>query len=379
MSTLNVGRVNLSSGLTLPEYSTATLPVGEIGLMVYDNTEEKIKVHDGTKWISFDESASIIAAGGVIQDIDGYRYHVYTTDNPFTVTSRGYAEVLVVAGGGGGGGSHQSGGGGGAGGIVHHPAKFFPVGTYPVQVGGGGQGGRYYGASTTGNYGESNNSNGFQGGDSSIYDIVAVGGGGGNESFYTRSIYKDGGSGGGAGDFYQGVRGIAAFQGGNSKQFNSGGGTGYGNPGGSRGFGGPTEAEDSIHATPHEGAGGGGAGGPGGKAMGITVDTAGLASDGGIGLYFPQFAAVGGSPAGWFGGGGGGGFYWYGPYTPTNAPGSNSGYYGGGGRGYAGNTSTGNTAGVQFTGGGGGGGSGNNTPPNALPGGSGIVIIRYAI
>ena len=258
MSTLNVGRVTISSGLTLPEYATENLPVGESGLMVYDNTEKQIKVHDGVKWLSFEETTSIEATGGGTYDIDGYRYHVYTSDNVFSVTSRGYAEVLVVAGGGGGGGSHQGGGGGGAGGVVHHPAKFFPVGNYPVSVGAGGQGGRYYAASTTGNYGSTNNSHGFQGGNSSIYDIVAVGGGGGNESFYTNSVYKDGGSGGGGGDFYQGVAGIAAFQGGRSTQFNSGGGTGYGHPGGSRGFGGETEPEDSFHGQPHEGAGGGG-------------------------------------------------------------------------------------------------------------------------
>lgn len=379
MSTLNVARVVLSSGLILPEYSTASLPTGEMGLLVFDSTEQKIKVHNGTLWTSFD-SATMVASGGAGNNVvSGHRIHMFTSDSTFSVTTAGIAEVLVVAGGGGGGGSHQGGGGGGGGGLVYHPAKYFPVGNYAVTVGGGGQGGRYYGASTSGNYGAANNSHGFQGSNSSIADIVAIGGGGGNESFYTNSVYKDGGSGGGGGDYYTGVASYA-WAGGRTTQMNSGGGIGFGNPGGSRGYGSETEVENNGHEIPHEGAGGGGAGGPGGKATGTTVNMTGTASNGGIGKYFSQFTtfgAGGGDPSGWFSGGGGGGFYWYGPYTPTNAPGSNTGAKGGGGRGYGGQSASGNTAGVPNTGGGGGGGSGNNTAPNALPGGSGIVLIRY--
>ena len=376
MSTLNVARVILSSGLKLPEYTTANLPAGELGLMVYDSTDKKIKVFDGG-WNSLD-SSPLVATGGSATTANGFKTHVFTGDSAFTVTAAGTAEVLVVAGGGGGGGSHQGGGGGGAGGLVYHPSKYFPVGSYGVTIGGGGQGGRYYGGSTTGNYGTTNNSHGFQGGNSQIADILAIGGGGGNESFYTRSVYKDGGSGGGGGDYYTGVSSYG-WTGGFPLQMNSGGGIGFGNPGGSRGYAGPTEVENNSHEVPHEGAGGGGAGGPGGKAMGTLVDATGTATDGGIGKFFEQFSTIAGSPGGWFAGGGGGGFYWYGPYTPTNAPGSNTGAKGGGGRGYGGQSATGNTAGVANTGGGGGGGSGNNTPPNALPGGSGIVIVRYKI
>ena len=293
------------------------------------------------------------------------------------------AEVLVVAGGGGGGGGHGAAGGGGAGGLVYHSAKeITPGSTITVTVGNGGQGGRYYGGSTTGSYGASNNSHGFQGGNSSFGDIIAIGGGGGNEAFYTDSIYKNGGSGGGAGDYYFGVANPGASRGGLATQTNSGGGIGYGFPGGSRGPGGPTTAEDSSHATPHEGSGGGGAGGT------ATGGGPSQPSDGGIGRYYPQFINAG-SPAGWFAGGGGGGYYYYGPFTSTNAPNTETGWKGGGGRGCNGNTNyeaqdggayargRGTTAGTPNTGGGGGGGSGNNTTPNAPDGGSGIVIIRY--
>lgn len=377
MSTLNVGRVILNSGLVLPEYTTANLPVGEIGLIVFDSSEQKIKIHTGTKWSSFD-SSGMAASGGIVIPETGHNIHRFTGDGSFTVSAAGIAEVLVVAGGGGGGGSHQGGGGGGAGGLVYHPGKYFPAGTYSVTVGAGGQGGRFYGGSTSGNYGATNNSHGFQGGNSSIADIVAIGGGGGNESFYTNSVFKDGGSGGGGGDYYPPIQ-LYGWAGGRTTQMNSGGGIGFGNPGGSRGYGAETEVENNGHEIPHEGAGGGGAGGPGGKAMGTLVNATGTATDGGIGKFYSQFASVGGDPGGWFAGGGGGGFYWYGPYTPTNAPGSNTGAKGGGGRGYGGNSASGNTAGVPNTGGGGGGGSGNNTPPNALPGGSGIILIRYKL
>ena len=293
------------------------------------------------------------------------------------------AEVLIVAGGGGGGGSYGAAGGGGAGGLVYHSAKgITPGSTITVTVGNGGQGGRYYGASTTGSYGASNNSHGFQGGNSSFGDIIAIGGGGGNESFYTDSIYKNGGSGGGAGDYYFGVANPGASRGGLATQTNSGGGIGYGFPGGSRGPGGPTTAEDTSHAAPHEGSGGGGAGGT------ATGGGPSQPSDGGIGRYYPQFINAG-SPAGWFAGGGGGGYYYNGPFASTNAPNTETGWKGGGGRGCNGNTNydaqdggtyargRGTTAGTPNTGGGGGGGSGNNTTPNAPDGGSGIVIIRY--
>lgn len=380
MSTLNAGTVLLSSGLVLPEYTTANLPTiatgAELGLIVFDSTAQKMKVFNGTNWSAFDDNSMLATGGGNTFTSGGYNIHRFTGDGVFTVSKAGTAEILVVAGGGGGGGSHQGGGGGGAGGLVYHPAKYFPVGSYSVTVGGGGQGGRYYGGSTTGNYGRTNNSHGFQGGNSQIADILAIGGGGGNESFYTLSAYKNGGSGGGGGDYYTGVQ-YYAWTGGRALQMNSGGGIGFGNHGGTRGFGTCEEVENNSHETPHEGAGGGGAGGVGGKAMGTATDVGGTATDGGIGMYFAQFAAYGGDPAGWFAGGGGGGFYWYGPYTPTNVPGSNTGAKGGGGRGYGGNSATGNTAGVPNTGGGGGGGSGNNTPPNALPGGSGIVLVRY--
>ena len=51
MSTLNAGKVLLSSGLILPEYTTANLPTvptgAELGLMVFDYTVQKMKIFNG--------------------------------------------------------------------------------------------------------------------------------------------------------------------------------------------------------------------------------------------------------------------------------------------------------------------------------------------
>ena len=319
----------------------------------------------------------ITATGGTITTPgDGFRYHAFTTagTTQFVVTGEGFVEVLVVAGGGSGGGGHQGGGGGGAGGLVYHSAKAVSTGSYTVTVGAGGPAPRDYQSSTTGNYGENNNTQGTRGSNSVFGDITALGGGGGNESFYTPNPNISGGSGGGGGDFYQGVRGHNQI-GGAATQGNSGGGLGYGNPGGSRGPGGPTANEDGVHQGPHEGAGGGGAGG---------VPTGGNSSSpshGGVGRQYSQFSAWG-SPGGWFAGGGGGGLYSGSAGTaPTNPPGT-GGAFGGGGRG-AGGTSNGlirSTPGVPNTGGGGGGGSGNNDGTWGWNnGGSGIVLVRYQI
>jgi hypothetical protein len=331
-----------------------------------------------TNNVDFNLDTGLQATGGTITELNGFKYHAFTTvgTSTFTVTGgEGTAEILVVAGGGGGGGSYGGGGGGGAGGLVYHSAKALTSGAYTVTVGDGGIGG-IFGEEYTGDSAR----NGYRGENSVFGDITALGGGGGNMSFYFPSNRISGGSGGGAGDYYFGVNNPGASRGGAATQGNSGGGLGFGNPGGSRGPGGPTTAEDNTHASPHEGSGGGGAGGV------PTGGSTGIASHGGIGKEYSQFASWG-SPAGWFAGGGGGGYYNERSETKTNPPGT-GGAFGGGGRGSRSWNLDFATNGVANTGGGGGGGSsngnGNSTngsAPNvpAGKGGSGIVIVRYKI
>ena len=384
----------------------------------------------------------------------------------FSVTSVGFQasiELLVVAGGGGGGGSHGGGGGGGAGGVLWQPQWFPETGTYTVRVGAGGVGGKTGSYYTNGYYytgqGDGNFFHGRRGEDSylrknddSQITFLAIGGGGGMESFYTNNEQrsktptnywgqpdgheeKNGGSGGGSGDFYTGVQSWVTHNlGGRSTQGNFGG-YGYGNSGGSRYAYGPGphngpygrkdngdypqgrgdggdggrvpryrgmngHGQDNGHSQPHEGAGGGGAGGYELGRQGSNTDYGQVnwpatvkgwsrtaPGSGGPGRYFPGFEYWGTTETngtsgtrGWFGGGGDGGQYWY---TTNGARGPNNKGGGGGAGCYGYQNSVAATNGIANTGGGGGGGSSNNTGGgnqggfHGGDGGSGIVLIRY--
>ena len=213
-------------------------------------------------------------------------------------------ELLVVAGGGGGAG--YGGGGGGAGGLQLATVTSLNVGINTVVVGAGGLGGSNFGGT------------GARGQNSSFSSTVSIGGGGSGPD-------RDGGSGAGSG--YQSTTvGLGII--------------GQGNDGGARTSG------DTANA-----GGGGGAG-----SAGLSGPAGGI---GGSGSFVSTFAAIGGSPAGWFAGGGGG----------NNSSGTaRAGGIGGGGG--ANITASANT---------GGGGKGNHFEPVASgSGGSGIVAIRYS-
>lgn len=260
---------------------------------------------------------SIPVLGGEIIARSGSKvYHAFTTVGtssfvPLTSTISN-VEVMVVAGGGGG--SNSDGGGGGAGGLIYSSSfSITPGASIQVIVGNGG---------SSFNNGEN----------SSFSTITSTGGGrgGGNSG-----LPGNGGSGGGAGGISQ----------------NSGSGIpGQGNDGG-----------NNIAVASYVGAGGGGAGSKGQNAVTNLKGGAG-----GSGSYYPQFAALGGFPAGWFAGGGGGcgnGF----------ADQFGAGGIGGGGNG---GVAFNGTSGVANTGGGGGG-----AKPSyfAGSGGSGIVIVGYDV
>jgi hypothetical protein len=231
----------------------------------------------------------------------------------------------VVAGGGGGGGG-DVGGGGGAGGLIYNSNfAVTPGSALTVTVGGGGAG-------------SSNSSVDGSNGSNSVFGSLTATGGGGGASWGSGSG-QNGGSGGGS------VSTNAVGQ----------GTVGQGNNGGN-GLAGPNYPQ-------------GGGGGAGGVGQTATIQT--KAGDGGIGLEFPQFSSVGGSPAGWFAGGGGGG-------VEANSSGNScivgtGGLGGGGNGGRQGGTRVVATSGVSNTGGGGGG----DDPGQGGSGGSGIVIVRY--
>ena len=234
-------------------------------------------------------------------------------------------EVLVVAGGGAG-----SQGGGGAGGVIYNQNFAVTPGyALTVTVGGGG-------ATTT----QANAANGGN----SIFGILTAIGGGRGSSFPNDNASTGGSGGGGSADITAAVRRTGTsgqgFSGGISTR------AGYG------------------------GCGGGGGAGGAGKDSNQTQSNSGNGGDGGIGLQFPQFSTIGGSPSGWFGGGGAGGGNTNGETGLIQGLGG----FGGGGNGTTVDSQNGFDA-VNNTGGGGGGCDCEATKGGN--GGSGIVIVRY--
>ncbi len=87
----------------------------------------------------------IIATGGTISNITGYKVHRFTSSGTFNITCGGKAiEYLVVAGGGGG----AQAGGGGRGGQVRTGSLNLTAGAHTVTVGGGGASGGGTGGSS---------------------------------------------------------------------------------------------------------------------------------------------------------------------------------------------------------------------------------------
>lgn len=303
----------------------------------------------------------LTATGGTeLAPGNGYKYHIFTSPDNFTVSSLGNGpgtvDILLV--GGGGGASDSLAGGGGAGGIVHLQNQPLGIGTYAVGVGTGG---------ALSDAGAPSFASGNPGADSTLslsptLYLTALGGGRGGA--YSAANAGPGGSGGGSG-------GAAASTGTGlqptepqplaspSATLNQ-----YGNPG------------NTLTSPGNIGGGGGGAGSGGSPAT----------APGGNGQPFPDFAspiispaipaplqptfisAVG--PTGLYGGGGGAGAR--DGYT------AGQGGPGGGGDGYNA-TPQGPSDGADYTGGGGGSGSYPYTPGENGKGGDGIVVIRYLL
>jgi len=334
------------------------------GMMYFDSTTDSLRVYSGTAWGA--ASAHVEATGGIINTyVDSgvtYRVHTFTSSSILTVGPNALTNVdfLVIAGGGAGGGNYRSGGGGAGGyrcsvigeqtgGGATNTATSNPGEdrltltantAYPVVVGAGGMG--------------VDNDVGANGSDSSFSTITSTGGGSGGNAYgsSSREDGADGGSGGGAG----------------SEGTTPGDGGAASSP--TQGYDGGDGVTDSVGSV---GAGGGGAG-----AEGYDAGTGSTGGDGGVGLS----SSIDGS-ATFRGGGGGGGNY----YDSRVMKGGT----GGGAPGTVGTTFLSSfftethphyatwitTFGEANTGGGGGGQAYANSPGGY--GGSGIVIIRYAI
>ena len=273
------------------------------------------------------------ATGGNIVANDGtYWYHAFLTTGTFTPTFGLTCDVLVVAGGGGG-----SGGGGGAGGLLPFTSQSI-TGASTVTVGAGGAG--------------TNNvtTNGSNGSDSRFAALTLVKGGGGGAHQASGGVAGSQGSGGGAG--YDSAAGTATSGQGNS------GGTATTSPQRGNGGGG-----GSVGV----GANGTGSGGGNGGVGSSTYSSWGSATTTGQNVGGTYYYA---------GGGGGGNF------SSDGSPETNGSGGSGGGGASSNSLKTNGTGGTASTGGGGGGATDGPNPTIGTvggTGGSGIVIIRYAM
>lgn len=274
------------------------------------------------------------ATGGDIVQTDGtYWYHAFLSSGSFTPKKALSCDVLVVAGGGGGGTSlaaSYNAGGGGAGGLLFQSSQSLATSVaQTVTIGAGGATNASGGSSSFG----------------SISGTIPGGGGGGGNAGSSNGL--SGGSGGGGNS--NGTGGSSTASGGV-----------LGNAGGAGANSGPG----------YYGGGGGGAGGAG------TVGGANP-SPGGAGytstIIGQMATATSTGVSNYFAGGGGGGG------NSTQAAGGS----GGGGAGGYPSTYYNGVIGTPNTGSGGGGGqaspSGGGYSGVGGNGGSGIVIVRYAI
>jgi hypothetical protein len=273
------------------------------------------------------------ASGGDIITTDGsFWYHTFLYSGTFVPLKNLTCDYLVVAGGGGGGCNVAGGGGAGGlrstvtatggGGSLETPLSLLANTAYTTTIGAGGIGGA--GSDLT---------PGSDGNNSVFATITSIGGGGGG-TFTTNVNGRSGGSGGG---------GAAGSTTGGSRT------TGQGFVGGNGG---------TFSGGNYPAGGGGGAG-----AVGSNGTNNGAAGNGGNGVA----TSISGTSVTYAGGGGGG--------TATGTVGT--GGTGGGGNGR--NESVAGTAGTVNTGGGGGGGNQPSSSRGGYQGGSGIVIVRYAV
>lgn len=263
--------------------------------------------------------AGAYATGGtIIDEGDGYIYHIFTGSGTFTVDRPPAAidsvDYLIVAGGGGSAPS-GSGGGGGGGFLFGSTGVSNAPGFYPVTVGGGGSAAPAATPAPT-----------RSGGPSTAFGLTATGGGG-------------------AGSPTSGLNGAAGGSGGGGGSTTGSGGVGNSPPTV------PRQGYSGGPSGPGAGGGGGGAGGPGLSGPGTPPGIGGIGGPGRIAPEFPSAIVSKAIPAptrplwsplvgpgGYASGGGGGPTI----QLPRSAP-TNSGY----------------------------------GADNTLSGGSGIVCIRY--
>jgi hypothetical protein len=299
-----------------------------------------------------DNANAALATGGVVtkENIGGTDYilHAFLDSGTFTPTTDITVDALLVGGGGGGGYCDMqfstvdgAAGGGGAGQVVQLSSQSVSATGYTITIGAAGQGGTGL-------------PNATNGGATSALGSTANGGGYGayiEQSTATAGPNVTGGSGGG-GCAGQGT--TAQTKAGATGTYNGGSGAGYGT--------------NCV-------SGGGGGGSAGNGENGSSTGNGG---HGGLGTDVSStFGTTYGVSGVFAGGGGGGAASINGSVSLTDQLGEAGG--GNGARATSGNTN--GTDATANTGSGGGGGASEDSTSNARggDGGSGIVIIRYAV
>lgn len=322
---LDVGSANGTGAMIMPVGTTSQRPTGTAGYIRHNSTTGLVEFWD-SKALSWTGIGAFAATGGAVSTYSAgginYQVHTFTSSGNFAVTQgQGTVDILRVAGGGGGG---RYGGGGGAGGYIYSTGVTVSAGSYAVTIGAGGAG--WPGDAQSGGNGTNGSLSSF-----GSLTVSIGGGGGGNYGNNSCSAGASAGSGGG---------------GGCNNLSGCGGGSGTAGQG---------NAGSAGSGAAYQGGGGGGAG-----QVGATNGV----SRGGDGL--PN--SISGT-ATYYAGGGGGCF-----------AGTVAGGLGGGGTG--GDGGVGSAADAQANRGGGGGGTRDSVisgTTRAGNGGSGIVIIRYAL
>ena len=278
-------------------------------------------------------------------DNANYRYALFTNNGTFSINGNMLCDILIVGGGGGGGA-----GGGGAGGFVYRTNQILNSGTYNIIVGDGGIGG------TNGSRGNDGNDSYIQFNSVDFLRAYKGGGGGTNQQLATAPNGYYGSTGGNGHDSGQTQNTFPAgtLIGGN--------------------IGGVSSASPSGLTSGYQSSGGGGgAGGAGQVGVAGNVNNGNygaLGGGGGIGIQ----NSITGIDTYYAGGGGGGTNINSTTNSQTIRP---QGGLGGGGNGNLINNQVG-TNGIANTGGGGGGSDWEFSSTSGT-GGSGVIIIRYAI
>ena len=369
MSTIFVDNIKTVSGsntfvsgsftgnLSSAEFSSASNPSNPVtGQVYYNTTLKSFLVYNGSAWITLHTTTiggheSFYSEGGT-----RYKVHTFYKDDTFIPDRAMTVDVFIVAGGGAGG-SGWYGGGGGAGGVVYRPGLSITAQSYPIVVGDGGVRSLAL------------NVRGGNGGNSTAFGLTAIGGGGGG-SRAGQGDGADGGSGGGPAEQSDstgsGIQTTDSSISAESRAYGLGNGMAW------------------TNTNTNYGGAGGGAGGAGIEPDDGWAMSSSYGAPGGMGIREGDTYTINGTSTvlsfngekKWFAEGGSGG-------AADRFPTCRNGV---GGQG----ASSGNTlagAGVPGTGSGGGGGTGDEsgTYPHEQyieiggNGGSGIVIVRYAV